>query len=268
MYKIYGTKKAISEENLRASEEGLVRMFGFGPWIWQQFALIKLEQCLRSQEGHENDFENFDSVAFAETKWNEWLDNHNNTSFRRQFTSRLITDDGRLALKDHILKPFQIVQKISGNAPGWDVKESQEFGVFTYTSHFGTGLAIPVIVCLIQWMIPIVLVINSVRNGPDVGELSSVTEGADYIFCVSDDEASRSMKMLTTVMVLCIQLLYTTKVVVDRLVSFLTSLGVDLEFGTYNVFYRFGALRTLVREQRKESIGQSIGFTLGKYNYE
>jgi len=262
LYRVSGTKKAVSEENLRVSEEGLVRMFGFGPWIWQQFTLIKLEQSLRIQEGHQNDFETFDAVAFAEIKWNEWLFSESNTAFRRQFKSRLISEYCRFALKDHILKPFQIVQKIAFNAPGWDVSESNEFGVFTYTSHFGTGLAIPLIVCAIQWMIPVLLVINSVNNGPDIGDLTNITEVADYIFCVSDEEASKKLKLLTTCMVLCIQLLYTTKVVVDRLVSFLTSLGVDLEFGTYNVFYRFGALRTLVREQRKESVGQSLGYTL------
>ena len=263
-YKVTGTKKSVAELDLRVSEEGLVRMFGFGPWIWQQFVLLKLERSLRIQEGHENDFETFDSVEFALHEWQNWLDNPSNKGFRKHFYNRLISEDGRLELRKHIMMPFKIIEKIANNAPGWDVKESQEFGIFTYSNHFGTGMFIPLIVCLIQWMIPILLVINSVQNGQEVGELSSVTAVSKYIFCVSDEEASKEEKLLTTVMVLCIQLLYTTKVVVDRLVSFLTSLGVDAGLGTYNVYYRLNALRNCVRESRKESIGQSIGYTLGK----
>jgi len=239
-----------------------VRLFGFGPWIWQQFVLLKLERSLRIQEGHQNDFENFDAVAFAEDEWQKWLENPNNRAFHKHFHNRFITDDGRLALKDHILTPFKLVEKIATDEPGWSAKESDEFGVFTYTNHFGTGMFIPLIVCAIQWAIPVLLVINSVNNGPDIEDLTNITEVANYIFCISEDGVDTQVKQLTTIMVLCIQLLYSTKVVVDQLVSFLTSLGIDLEFGTYNVYYRFNALRNRVRESRKETAGQSIGYTL------
>jgi len=50
--------------------------------------------------------------------------------------------------------------------------------------------------------------------------------------------------------------------VVDRLISFFASLGVDLGFGTYDVFYRFKALRTIIRENRYESALQSVGYTI------
>ena len=49
---------------------------------------------------------------------------------------------------------------------------------------------------------------------------------------------------------------------VDRLFSFFASLGVDLGFGTYDVFYRFKALRTIIREKRYESALQSVGYTI------
>ena len=53
--------------------------------------------------------------------------------------------------------------------------------------------------------------------------------------------------------------------VIDRFIAFASSLGIDLGFGTYDVFYRYKALRGLVRERRYESALQSVGYTLGRY---
>ena len=56
----------IPERLIRSPEDGLKRVFGFRPWVWQQFALLRIEQHLRFQEDHERDFAETDCVAFAD----------------------------------------------------------------------------------------------------------------------------------------------------------------------------------------------------------
>lgn len=240
-----------------------MRLFGAGPWIWQQYVLLKLERSLRIQEGHRNDFENFDSIEYADNEWQDWVGHCDNADFRNHFNHRLITNDARQALKDHILMPIRIMEKIVTDEPGWDVVESTDFGVFTYSNHFGTGMTIPIIVALIQWAIPCLLVYNTLIDNPYTG--NTLEDLSRYVFCINPDGATQMETLLTTAMVLCIQLLYTTQVVTDQMLSFLTSLGLDFGVGTYNVYYRFNALRIRVRESRRESFGQSVGYTLGKF---
>ena len=51
-----GEDRNIEEEDLRSPEEGLKMVFGSRPWVWQQWAILKVEEKLRFQEGHQDDF--------------------------------------------------------------------------------------------------------------------------------------------------------------------------------------------------------------------
>ena len=42
-----GELRGINENNLRAPECGLKKVFGLRPWVWQQWALLKVEQRIR-----------------------------------------------------------------------------------------------------------------------------------------------------------------------------------------------------------------------------
>ena len=93
---------------MRVPEEGLLRIFGSRPWIWQQWALIKLEQRLRFQENHTEDFETFNIPLFARDLWFQWLGAEANHDFRKHLSDERINicqDD----LFDHIMKPFYIL---------------------------------------------------------------------------------------------------------------------------------------------------------------
>jgi len=46
-----GTERNVEAYDLRASETGLKILFGKRPWVWQQYALLKLESKLRFQKG-------------------------------------------------------------------------------------------------------------------------------------------------------------------------------------------------------------------------
>ena len=54
-YKV-GDYRDIDETQMRSPEEGLRAVFGSRPWVWQQWAILKVEQKLRFQEGHQDDF--------------------------------------------------------------------------------------------------------------------------------------------------------------------------------------------------------------------
>ena len=192
MYKVEGCGKNLNDNEVRVSEEGLVRLFGRGPWIWQQYALVLLERKLRFQEHHHNDFEIFDYMQFAKTSFKTWLYDPRNIEFRRNYKDERIGEFGRTLLKDHIFKPFKIMSLIANHEEGWEPAESEEFSIFSYSSIFGSGLTLPLIVMGIQIMLPSLLVYS---NFASVDEFT-----LDSVFCVQDDEATDDALKLTTIM--------------------------------------------------------------------
>lgn len=72
----------LRESEVRWPKEGLRLIFGLGPWIWQQWACLRLENRLRYEEGHEEDFENIDILSYTKELWDIWLTDSRNKSFR------------------------------------------------------------------------------------------------------------------------------------------------------------------------------------------
>ena len=64
-----GDERNIKEEDLRSPEEGLKTLFGTRPWLWQQWAILKVEEKLRFQEGHQDDFMEKDIQKLAAGEW-------------------------------------------------------------------------------------------------------------------------------------------------------------------------------------------------------
>jgi hypothetical protein len=50
-----GTERDVEAQDLRTPETGLLILFGKRPWVWQQYAMLKLENKLRFQKGHQDD---------------------------------------------------------------------------------------------------------------------------------------------------------------------------------------------------------------------
>lgn len=192
MYKVEGCGKSLNYHEVRVSEEGLVRLFGRGPWIWQQYCLVRLEKKLRFQEHHPNDYEGFDYMGFAEKSFDAWLMDSRNLEFRRVYNDPRIGDWGRQLLRTHIFKPFEIMSLMAGNEEGWEPSESEEFSIFSYSSIFGSGLTFPFLVMIIQIMLPSLLVYSNFADTTDFS--------IDSLFCVQDDEATIEAKKLTTIM--------------------------------------------------------------------
>jgi hypothetical protein len=46
-----GSERNVEAYDMRASETGLKILFGTRPWVWQQYAMLKLESKMRFQEG-------------------------------------------------------------------------------------------------------------------------------------------------------------------------------------------------------------------------
>ena len=93
---------------MRVPEEGLRRIFGVRPWIWQQWALVKLEQRLRFQKNHVEDFETFNIPLFARDLWFAWLAEESNADFQTHLKDPRI-DQCQDDLFDHMMKPFYIL---------------------------------------------------------------------------------------------------------------------------------------------------------------
>ncbi|KAH8060149.1 RNA cap guanine-N2 methyltransferase [Aureococcus anophagefferens] len=73
----------------RVAERATVAIFGDGPLTWRTYALVRLEERVRIQEGHCDDFEDFDFEAFAREAWTAWLDDGRNASFKKGLRRRV-----------------------------------------------------------------------------------------------------------------------------------------------------------------------------------
>jgi len=105
----------------RAPEEGLKRVFGLRPWIFQQWCVLRVLSYCRFQEEHQRDFETMSFVLMAEVVWMNWLDNAANAEFRALYDAQ--PQGARTKLVQHILSPFASIDRLSKlNKPGarWD----------------------------------------------------------------------------------------------------------------------------------------------------
>ena len=110
---------------------------------------------------------------------------------------------------------------------------SDEFSIYSYLSYLGTGFPICFIIIVLQVIIPSILV-SATLSELTVKPEEPLIDNLRYIFCVTDDDAachnlkvrlfcsvfkimmfmlSSSSIQLTTLIVVCIQILYMTKVV-------------------------------------------------------
>ncbi len=136
---------------MRVPQEGLLRIYGYRPWIWQQWAFVKLEEKLRFQSNHHDDFECFNIPQYARDLWFEWLGKPENEDFRKHVNDRRIhifQED----LFDHVMKPFNILDDMRrGDEWDWD---DENFSIFTYLSIFGSGFSICIVCVILQIVIP------------------------------------------------------------------------------------------------------------------
>ena len=185
-----GHRRRLSAYHMRAPEEALRRIFGARPWLWQQWALLKLEEKLRFEELHDCDFESFNILAYARSLWFEWLLDPRNKDFVSHISNQRVIAS-QIDLFDHMMKPFYILDDIRRNA-GWDFSDG--FSIYSYLSAFGTGYFVCIVCLVMQFVIPAVIVLKTLEESHYYNEEAKdgILSILEAMFCVNDNEAACS----------------------------------------------------------------------------
>ena len=96
---------------VRAPEEALKRTFGMRPFVFLQWALLRVESMTQFQEYHQRDFEQMSFQYTAETLWDQWLNDELNTDFKAHFDS--FEPNVQKKLIDHLLSAFAGLDRLS-----------------------------------------------------------------------------------------------------------------------------------------------------------
>jgi hypothetical protein len=237
-----GLRRKIKEIDLRSPEAGLKLIFGCRPWVWQQWAILKVEEMLRFQPGHQNDFATKDIQKFAADLWEQWLNHPANLEFKELFYDDRIGDKGRTVLVDHIQKPFELIDRIGEENDDWDFAKDDNINVFTYVSLLGSGISIPTLVLFVQLAIPLLLIVDTLY---------------DESRCMNGDQLTN---VRTKFMAIIIFVYYMYTVVPDTYSNFFNIIG-----AADTVFSRLLSLRRKVWTQGDDTLLQMIGFKLDIY---
>lgn len=97
-----GAHRDVDSSRLRASKTALKIVFGSRPFVWQQWALLKLEAKLRFQDSHQDDFLEMDIEKFGMDSFKWWLNQPRNEDFRRVYYDERVGEKGRALLLDHV----------------------------------------------------------------------------------------------------------------------------------------------------------------------
>eukprot|EP00565_Helicotheca_tamesis_P006551 CAMPEP_0185735410 /NCGR_PEP_ID=MMETSP1171-20130828/25212_1 /TAXON_ID=374046 /ORGANISM="Helicotheca tamensis, Strain CCMP826" /LENGTH=746 /DNA_ID=CAMNT_0028405709 /DNA_START=1 /DNA_END=2241 /DNA_ORIENTATION=+ len=239
-----GNTRDICEKDLRAPEEGLLHVFGSRPWVWQQWACIKLENALRFQRGHENDFMTMDVQKYVAELWEQWMNHPSNADFKTVFQDERIGDFGRAELVGHIMKPFELIDEIKEDKEKWNFIEDNNMSVYTYLSLFGSGWIVPVVMAAIQIAIPILLLRTSDLRDKNFSNA----------FRVRDHEQNEDLDNIQG-MAITVLILYLFRVVPETIVNFFRAVG-----PSGSAYSRIMSLREKLWVQQEDRVGQMIGY--------
>ena len=159
-----GAEKNLHEQKLRAPLEGLQALFGLRPWVWQQWAMLKLEEKMRFQENHQDDFMILSAQRVAMQLWNDWIEHPSNQDFKALFYNDNVGDFGRSELLDHIFHPFVLIDQLTSGDDEWNLQTDQDVSVYTYQSLLGAYFHVSLVVFIIQVTIPVVLVFDVTKT--------------------------------------------------------------------------------------------------------
>ena len=78
-----GHARMVDEDSISLPVDVLETHFGRAPWLWQQWAVLRLEERLRFQEDHPRDFIELDATQFGKMLWEQWLNDERNAKFKK-----------------------------------------------------------------------------------------------------------------------------------------------------------------------------------------
>jgi hypothetical protein len=255
-----GSASLLDTSQVRAPEEGLKLIFGFGPWVWQQWACLQLETFTRFQQDHDQDFVNANFRKVASDLWTYWVENKRNAEFK-------VLYDGVEAWKPpkngpgtqeklmtHIMSPFRIMDDIAKNK-GDKYTLVDDVSIFTYVSYLGSGWVTVIITLVIQFTVPILLLITAVESLSGPKRFSNGGFDTNWNDFCRDDGALSGRLM--NIMVL---LLYMIRVLPNLLYEFYSSSGED-DTGSS----KMDEVRRQIFEQGDDTPWMQFGYKLDIY---
>jgi len=249
----------VKTNSVRAPEEALKRHFGLRPWVWQQWANLRLEHYLRFQESHEMDYDEVNLVNVVTFLWEYWLNDERNADFKRLFDSKPVEAQKRLV--HALMSPFRVMDEIKTE---WDF-ETSGVSVYQYTAFLGSGYTAAVAVFLLQMSVPLLILYYTVRTSKQfpaflAQHLSSVDVagvfGTDWnTFCIIDYVSID--KMLINLIVYAI---YVIRVLPLVFITFYQTTG-DMD----NCNSKLNSIRNVSYLQGDDTPWMQIGFRLNLY---
>jgi len=269
-----GSSTLVDPNTVRASEEALKRVFGFGPWVWQQWACLQLETFTRFQEGHDRDFANANFNMVAKDLWDYWLNHDKNKEFKKIYDDVDLVkgfyeegrydDKGELRIRKpqgcadkldvHILSPFRIMDEIAKNKGG-KYTLVDDVSIFTYVSFMGSGWGIVIATLAIQFVVPGILLLAAMTQYPGGQRRFPQAFVTTWeLFC---DDNGNILGRLMNVIVL---ILYTVRVLPSLLYEMYSSSGED-DTGSS----KMDEVRRQVFESGDDTLFMQLGYKLDIY---
>ena len=151
-----GNSMRLDPRHVRCSEEGVKLIYGFRPFVFQQWALLKIESLVRFTKDHDLDFKSFTFRKAALSLWGEWMDDPRNMDFKELVEAIEEANPGSSEkLVSFILSPFALMDDMSKDDREWNL--AKQVNVYMYVSLFGSGFATAGICAAIQVISPALL---------------------------------------------------------------------------------------------------------------
>lgn len=254
--------RTIHPDDIRAPEEGLQAIFGKRPWLWLQYAYIRLEALFQFDKSSLADFDAMNIVETVESWWDEWIKDPRNGEFDASFNEK--DERVRMLLKDHILTEFKLMERIRDDDETWDFSDDY-ITVYSYLAILGDGIFTVILTLIIQLSVPALLVVNTMDRGSESeGDNTSPEAVQDFPnnFCITNilDGDVQGFEYVEKLVLMLVILIYMLKVIPDTLYSFYNVSGLS---GT--TYARINSLRNLLYRKGKDSAWQWLGFKLDRW---
>mmetsp|Transcript_1892 Transcript_1892/g.3777 ORF Transcript_1892/g.3777 Transcript_1892/m.3777 type:complete len:708 (+) Transcript_1892:251-2374(+) len=263
-----GEHRMLEEDYLRSPQEGLRRIFGMRPWVWRAYALLRFENFVRFQKNHENDFDEVDAQQYARHLWNEWLHNEKNGAFLQRYEE--VGEIAQQELLEHLLAPFIDIDDVTEDHEVWDF-DDENISSYTYLAVCGSGSIFPVICMVMQFVIPALLLMQSIKYDYEVDNFfdkftstigkcaTDRAPPAHHVYYDDDDKGAYNTSD-GKIMITLVVIFYLFKVVPDTFISFYNTAG-----SKDTTYSRIMSMRKIIWDQGDDYIFQTIGYKLDLY---
>ena len=245
-------------DKVRCPEEALKRHFGLRPWVWQQWANLRIENYVRFQKDHERDWTQVSFVDLATDLWQYWLDEPRNREFKALHDSK--PESAQEKLYDHFMHPFALMDEIKDE---WDF-EAAECSTYQYTAFLGSGFITSLTVVFIQLTVPFLLLAYAVRNSTRFPNFINLNlDSFDYSGIFSTDWSQFCYQYASfdeLVMNVVVFFIYTVRQLPMVMITFYETIG-DMD----TVSSKLNSIRLISWKQGDDTPWMQVGYKLNLY---